>query len=341
VSVAPDALAPYVRLALDCVHREYPNQISHRLESDADLRPPRELHPAFYGCYDWHSAVHGHWLLARALHLCPEASFAEEAAASLEENLRPAAIAGEVGYLRARPAFERPYGLAWLLQLDAELHEMGSPHAPTLAPLTKVARDHLAGWLPKLAHPVRSGTHSQTAFALGLALDWARARGDQELGALIEKRARVYFGADEGHRLAFEPSGEDFLSPAFGAADLMRRVLSPEALAAWLERAIPQIPHTLGAPWWAPVSPSDPEDGRLAHLDGLNLARAFMLDGVLGSLPAEDPRIPALTEARDVHQVHGLRGASFHSYSGAHWLGTFATYLLTRRGIAGASAPAR
>ncbi len=341
MSVAPEALAPFVRLARTCVHREYPNQISHRLESDADLRPPRELHPAFYGCYDWHSAVHGHWLLARALRVCSSASFAEEAASSLEENLRPAAIAGEVAYLRGRPTFERPYGLAWLLQLDAELHEMGSPHAPTLGPLTKLVRDHLADWLPKLAHPVRCGTHSQTAFALGLGLDWARGRSDGELEALIEGRARTYFMADEDHPLAFEPSGEDFLSPAFGVADLMRRVLEPTDFAEWLERAIPAIPRTGGADWWAPVSPSDPEDGRLAHLDGLNLSRAFMLDGVLSALPDGDERIGALTEARDVHQVHGLRGASFHSYSGAHWLGTFATYLLTRRGIPEANAPAR
>lgn len=339
MSVAPEELAPFVRLALDCVHREYPNQISHRLESDADLRPPRELHPAFYGCYDWHSAVHGHWLLARALRVCPGASFAEEAAASLEENLRPAAIAGEVGYLRARPAFERPYGLAWLLQLDAELHEMGSPHAPTLWPVTQLARDHLAGWLPKLSHPVRSGTHAQTAFALGLAIDWARARHDGELETLVEQRARAYFMADEGHRLAFEPSGEDFLSPAFGVADLMRRVLVPAAFAEWLSRAIPQIPED-GGGWWAPVRPSDPEDGRLAHLDGLNLSRAFMLDGVLEALPEGDARRAALTEVRDLHRGHGLRGASFHSYSGAHWLGTFATYLLTRRGIPEGNAPA-
>lgn len=328
-------LGPYVRLALECVHREYPNQISHRLESDADLKPPRELHPAFYGCYDWHSAVHGHWLLARALHLCPDAPFAEEASGALEANLRPTAIAGELTYLRARPSFERPYGLAWLLQLDAELHEMGSPHAATLAPLAELGRDHLAGWLPKLDHPVRSGTHSQTAFALGLALDWARLRGDGELEALIVERAGRYYGEDRAYSLALEPSGEDFLSPAFGAADLMRRVLPPEELAEWLGRALPTIPVSgVASPfgWWTPAKPSDPTDGRLAHLDGLNLSRAFMLDGVASALPDGDERIEALVEARDLHQDHGLTGASFHSYSGAHWLGTFATYLLTKRG---------
>jgi len=329
------ALGPHVRLALDCVHREYPNQISHRLESDADLKPPRELHPAFYGCYDWHSAVHGHWLLARALHLCPEAPFAEDASASLEENLRPAAIAGELAYLRARPAFERPYGLAWLLQLDAELREMGSPHQPTLAPLAQLARDHLVGWLPKLDHPVRSGTHSQTAFALGLALDWARGCHDEAFEALIVERARRYYGDDRAYPLALEPSGEDFVSPAFGAADLMRRVLDADALAEWLRQALPRIPVASPAEWWSPAKPSDPQDGRLAHLDGLNLSRAFMLDGVLEALPPTDERIGALKEARDLHREHGLRGASFHSYSGAHWLGTFATYLLTRRGLPG------
>ena len=330
------ALRPYVRLALDCVRREYPNQISHRLESDADLKPPRELHPAFYGCYDWHSAVHGHWLLARALHLCPDAPYATDAASALEENLRPTAIAAEIRYLRDRPGFERPYGLAWLLQLHAELREMSSPLASTLAPLAELARDHLASWLPKLEHPVRSGTHSQTAFALGLALDWARGVGDSEFEGLIDERARHYFGADHAYSLGVEPSGEDFLSPALGAADLMRRVLAQDELGGWLSQVLPRIPVSDLSPpvdWWAPARPRDPEDGRLAHLDGLNLSRAFMLDGVACALPDGDGRIAALVEARDLHMDHGLTGASFHGYSGAHWLGTFATYLITKRGI--------
>ncbi len=325
-----ERLAPFVELALGCVHREYPNQISHRLDSDHDLRPPRELHPAFYGCYDWHSAVHGHWLLARALRLCPDAPFAEKARAALDRSLQPARLDVERAYLAHRPAFERPYGLAWLLQLHAELVEMELPHAEALNPLAELAHRHLAPWLPKLEYPVRSGTHSQTAFALGLAFDWARTTGADAFATQIAERAHRYFGTDARYALAHEPSGEDFLSPALGAADLMRRVLEPEAFAAWLQRAIPDVADQA----LAPVSPADPADGRLAHLDGLNLSRAFALDGILAGLPEGDERRPALESMQTAHARHGLNGASFHTYAGAHWLGTFAIYLLTRRGIA-------
>ena len=333
-------LAPYVELALRSVHREYPNQISHRLASDAEVQPPRALHPAFYGCYDWHSAVHGHWLLARAARLCPAAGFRRDAEASLARSLTPAKLTIEGEYLAARPAYERPYGLAWLLQLHGELTEGASDasaeQAAALEPLATLARDHLAGWLPKLSHPVRSGVHSQTAFAMGLALDWARTVGDGAFEALLVDRARGLFGADHDYPLHLEPSGEDFLSPALGAADLMRRVLGPADFGEWLGRALPLIPTGEGPRpegWWEPVAPGDPRDGRLAHLDGLSLSRAFMLDGIVSVLPKDDPRIGPLADCRDRHRAAGLAGASFRHYSGSHWLGTFATYLLTRRGV--------
>ena len=321
-------IEPFVRLALDCVHREYPNQISHRLESDGDLRPPRELHPSFYGCYDWHSAVHGHWLLARAVRWCPDASFADPARAALGRTLQPAKLDQERTYLASRPAFERPYGLAWLLKLHAELVQMGSPHGEALRPLAQLARRHLATWLPKLTHPVRSGTHSQTAFAMGLALDWARRVGDVEFASLLAERASAFHGGDAAYAVGHEPSGEDFLSPSLGAADLMRRVLAGEAYAEWLARALPRGPDGL-----QPVQPADPRDGRLAHLDGLNLSRAFMLDGILAALSPSDPRREAMGAVRDRHGDRGLAGASFHTYAGGHWLGTFATYFLTAAGL--------
>src|SRR3712207_6232189 len=178
------AAGRFAKLALDCVHKEYPNKISHTMNSDADVAPPRTLTPAFYGCYDWHSSVHGHWLLARLARLYPEAPFAKEARAALARSLRPEAIAAEVRYLegKGRVSFERPYGLAWLLQLAAEVREWSDPEAQAwarvLAPLEATAAERIKSWLPKLAYPIRAGEHSQTAFAFGLFLDWARVSGD-------------------------------------------------------------------------------------------------------------------------------------------------------------------
>ena len=184
----------FADLALACVHREYPNKIAHAMTSDADARPPRELTPAFYGCYDWHSSVHGHWLLARLVRLYPEASYAGRARAALERSITPGNIRGEVAYLQSgeRASFERPYGLAWLLQLGLELRESKSPLAGVLAPLEAAAVKRLTAWLPKLSHPVRSGEHSQTAFALGLMLDYARGTENREFRALLESRARTF-----------------------------------------------------------------------------------------------------------------------------------------------------
>src|SRR5438552_9579381 len=192
----------FARLALACVHREYPNKIAHALNGDDEVRPPRELTPAFYGCYDWHSSVHGHWLLARLARLFPDAPFARDARAALAQSLTPPAIAAEVRYAdgKGRVSFERPYGLAWLLQLGTELREWPDPEAQAwsraLAPMEAVAAARLKDWLPKLAYPIRVGEHSQTAFAFGLALDWARRRGDAELAELLDTRSRAYYEKD-------------------------------------------------------------------------------------------------------------------------------------------------
>ena len=240
---APGAVDPtlaerFARLALACVHQEYPNKIAHVMTSDEDARPPRVLTPAFYGCYDWHSSVHGHWLLARVARLRPETPLAAEARLSLARSLTADNLAAEARYLdgKGRASFERPYGLAWLLQLAAELREWGSPEArewgASLAPLEKAAAARLREWLPKLTRPIRVGEHSQTAFALGLVLDWARVAGDAETGALVVSRSRDFYGADRDCPLAYEPSGEDFLSPCLAEADLMRRVLPPAELRA-------------------------------------------------------------------------------------------------------------
>ncbi|MDE3164789.1 MAG: DUF2891 domain-containing protein, partial [Acidobacteriota bacterium] len=223
--------ARFAALALDCVHKEYPNKIAHSLNSDADVKPPRALTPAFYGCYDWHSSVHGHWLLARLTRLFPEAPFAAPARAALARDLTRDNLAGEVLYLSAegRNTFERPYGLAWLLQLAAELRGWDDPQArewsAALRPLEDAVVTRVSGWLPKLANPVRTGEHNNTAFSLGLMLDYARANGRRDFAALIESRARDYYGKDRACPIHYEPSGEDFLSPCLADADLMRRVL--------------------------------------------------------------------------------------------------------------------
>jgi hypothetical protein len=334
------SLERFAALALKCVHQEYPNKIAHVLASDADARAPRELTPVFYGCFDWHSAVHGHWLLARLVRLHPQAPFAAAARLRLGASFTPENVAGELRYLQGagRTSFERPYGLAWLLQLCAELAEWDDAEArawsAALAPLEALAAERLKSWLPKLSHPIRTGEHSQTAFALALALDWARSRGDRAMEALIVERALHYHARDRGCSLLFEPGGQDFLSPCLQEADLMRRVLPREAFAAWLGVFLPEIAHDGSADWLPPAVVTDRSDGKLVHLDGLNLARAWALEGISAHLPAGDPRRASLDAVARAHRAAGLRALEVQSYEGEHWLGSFATYLVTRRGLA-------
>jgi Protein of unknown function (DUF2891) len=360
----------FARLALACVAKEYPNKISHVLNSDADVAPPRKLTPAFCGCYDWHSSVHGHWLLVRLVRTFPDASFAAPAREALGKSLTADNLKQEAAYLRekGRASFERPYGLAWLLQLSVELREWDDPQAremlANLRPLEEAAVERLKTWLPKLSHPVRIGEHDQTAFALGLMLDYARSTGNEAFAKLLTERARKFFLADKNCPLDYEPSGEDFLSPCLGEADVMRRVLAPKEFASWLQEFMPQIPTTqnvnrrvsnaVPAPRpssaalrrggqsetatvdWLHVTVSpDPSDPKLAHLDGLNLSRAWMLEGIISGLPADDPRRPALSAAADAHRRAGLAAVTGEHYEGGHWLGSFAVYLTTQRGIEG------
>lgn len=337
----------FARLALACVHQEYPNKIAHVLRSGDDVRAPHELYPAFYGCFDWHSSVHGHWLLARLARLYPDAPFAAPARAALAEDLQPAKIAAEAAYLagEGRASFERPYGLAWLLQLAAELREWNDPDAQrwaaALTPLEDAAVARLSSWLPKLAYPIRIGEHDQTAFALGLVRDWAVTAGNAGLRDLVDGTARRLYGADRACPLAYEPSGQDFLSPCLAEADLLRRVLPQPEFATWLAGFLPQIPGTPGgaspaaaATGWLPVGiVTDRADPKLAHLDGLNLSRAWMLMGIASALPAGDPRLPALGAAARAHADEALPAVTGEHYEGGHWLGSFATYLTTRRGL--------
>ncbi|MBK9518424.1 MAG: DUF2891 domain-containing protein [Anaeromyxobacter sp.] len=323
----------FAALALACVHREYPNKVSHVLAGDADARPPRQLTPAFYGCLDWHSAVHGHWLLARLARLYPTAPFAAEARAALAASLTAANVAAEVAYLqgKGRASFERPYGLAWLLQLTAELRAWKDPQAQALAaalaPLEAEASERLLGWLPKLRHPIRSGEHSQTAFALGLVRDWAVGKGDAALVKRLDAHIRSFYERDFTCPIAYEPSGEDFLSPCLAEADLLRRLMTPARYAAWLTRFLPTIPQRPFQAWLAPAPVTDRADPKLAHADGLNLSRAWMLYGIAAGLPPTDNRVAVLHATATAHHQLTLPAVTGQHYEGGHWLGTFAVYL--------------
>jgi len=329
----------FARLALACVHKEYPNKISHVLNSDADVAPPRKLTPAFCGCYDWHSSVHGHWLLVRLLRTFPDAPFAKSAREALIKGLTAENLKQESAYLRGegRASFERPYGLAWLLQLSGELREwhdeQGREMLANLKPLEDAAVERLTKWLPKLSHPVRIGEHDQTAFGLGLMLDYARGTKNDSFAKLVADSAKKFFLDDKNCPLSYEPSGEDFLSPCLAEADVMRRVLSQAEFAKWLKDFLPQIPTPASANWLRPVVSPDPSDPKLAHLDGLNLSRAWMLEGIVSALPPDDLRRDALTAAADAHRRSGLAAVTGAHYEGGHWLGSFAVYLTTQRGI--------
>jgi len=328
----------FADLALHCIHREYPNKLGqHVLASDADVRPPRQLTPAFYGCFDWHSAVHGHWMLARLARTFPDAEWAGRARAALAKSLTAGNLAREAEYMQApgRSSFERPYGLAWLLQLAAELRDwpVAQAWAAALNPLVEIAVDRLREWLGKLSHPVRSGEHSQSAFSLGLMFDYGRASGREDFRRLVESKALAFYLQDRDGPLAYEPSGEDFLSPCLAEADVLRRVLRGGEFAEWLGRFLPSIPSG-GSSWIQPVNPADRSDGKLGHLDGLNLSRAWMLTAIARALPDGDGRIASLERAAGEHARAGLESVegehvAGEHYEGGHWLGTFAVYLLT------------
>lgn len=333
--------ARFARLALDCVHREYPNKIAHVMQSGADAGTPSSLHPVFYGCFDWHSSVHGHWLLTRLLRTSRDELPLElgvEIVEALNRSFTAEGVAAEVAYFRAegRKAYERPYGIAWFLQLTAELREWNDPLAKkwlqTLLPLEEVIVEQIESWLPNLAYPIRLGTHNQSMFAFGLILDWARAADDFEMEHLVRNKSVTFHLRDRDCPLDYEPSGEDFLSPCLMEADLMRRIMSAEDFAIWLGLFLPGIPKDGSGDWLEPGVVKDPTDGKLVHLDGVNLSRAWNLENIAAALPEGDPRRGSLQAAADIHAKAGIANVSGAHYEGSHWLASFATYLVTRRG---------
>ncbi|MEZ5710207.1 MAG: DUF2891 domain-containing protein [Blastomonas sp.] len=345
----------FARLALQCVHREYPNKISHVMQGDGDALPPRTLTPAFYGCFDWHSAVHGHWLLVRILRTDPATPMKPAIIAALDQSFARANVEAEIRYIQGegRASFERPYGLAWFLQLVAELEESDDPKLrawrDTLRPLEAVIVEDVRSWLPKLAYPIRLGTHNQSAFAFGLMIDYARTVGDRGFEQMLVDKSREFHGSDRDCPLGYEPSGEDFLSPCLMEADLMRRIMPPADYADWLSEFLPGIPRAnedgkvedrAVSAWLEPGIVRDPSDGKLVHLDGVNLSRAWALQGIAVGLPGDDPRRPALLASARLHRETGIAAVSDKNYEGSHWLGSFATYLETGRGLPGGKAAA-
>ncbi len=329
----------FANLALHCIHQEFPNVVKHMMNNGEDVKAPSQLYPAFYGCLDWHSSVHGHWLLVRMLNTTQGAVDKGEIIEKLNASFTPKNIQGELVSLKREnnASFERPYGLAWFLQLTAELRQSSLPEAKrwlnTLLPLEEEIVSRISAWLPKLAYPIRTGEHSQTAFAFGLMLDWAKTAGNKEFEALLTSRVKDYYLADKQCPLAYEPSGQDFLSPCLAEADLMRRVMSKKDYSQWLSAFFPGLTAKTSY-WLAPATVTDKTDGKLAHLDGLNISRAWMIEGIIQALPEHDKRLPVLEKALSTHREAGLNAVfgDMH-YMGSHWLGSFASYLETQRGL--------
>ncbi len=327
--VEADRLA---QLPLKCLQQEFPNKPGETLAAAADIGSPRALHPAFYGCFDWHSAVHGHWMLVRLLKAFPALKDAAAIREKLAGNISAENILAEVGYFKRveERSFERTYGWAWLLKLAEELHGLDEPWARelegNLRPLTDLVVERWLEFLPKLVYPVRAGEHANTAFGLAFAWDYAAALGRRELRDVVEKRARDFFMNDRVCPLGWEPSGTDFLSPCLEEADLMRRVLPRGDFAAWLKKFLPQLADKKFS--LAPGIVSDRRDGKLVHLDGLNFSRAWCLYGIAARLPG----YRRLRQVADDHLRHSLAAVTADSYEGGHWLASFAIYALSSAG---------
>jgi hypothetical protein len=328
--LTPATAQRFAEAALGHVTREYPHKLDHVMDGPEDVRGPRDLHPIFFGSFDWHSCVHGYWLLMRVRRLFPDSGCAPAIDALLEEMITPDNVAGELAYLD-RPysgGFERPYGWAWVLALHREAQRAADPfYAELLAPLAAAFAERFRIYLPKLTYPIRVGTHFNTAFALVLALEWAQ-ENDQELAALIRTRAAAYYDGDRDCP-AWEPGGDEFLSAALVEALLMRRVLAEGAFANWLAAYLPRLGQGEPTTLFNPAFVSDRSDGKIAHLDGFNLSRAWCWRGIADVLvPELGARALAAAEAHLAASLPHVTG----DYMGEHWLATFACLALEQPG---------
>lgn len=325
----------FAKLVFKGIGKEYPNKPEHVLASPDDLKSQKSLHPAFYGCYDWHSSVHGHWLLVRLLKMFPDLPERKEARTLLADHLTAEKLKIEADYF-ARPdskPFERPYGWAWLLKLAQELHDWDDTDAKTwsknLQPLTDTIIARYLAYFPKQTYPIRTGVHPNTAFGLAFAHDYARGVGHRALLELIEERAKTYFAKDVNVPAAWEPGGADFFSPSLMEADLMRRVLPPGEFHAWFRKFMPTAAEGEPRALFLPATVTDRTDPQLVHLDGLNLSRAWTMRSIADALPEGDPSRNALLTSAARHAEAALPHVASGDYAGEHWLATFAVYLLS------------
>lgn len=317
------------QLPLDCINVEYPNKLNQTLANANELGEPRELHPAFYGCFDWHSSVHGHWTLVSLLKQFPDMDRAEEIREKLRASISRENIAAEVKYFSRsqESTFERTYGWAWVLKLAEELHTWNDPLGEELRenmqPLTNLMVEKFKDFLPKLNYPIRVGEHTNTAFAMAFAHDYAVTAQAEDLELLIEKRARDYYLNDDDCPITWEPGGFDFLSPCFSEIDIMRRVLAKNAFKLWMEDFMPQLKNPDFSLEVAEVS--DRTDGKLVHLDGLNFSRAWVMYGLSAQFPDEYGHLRELANKHVAYSFPNLVG---DTYEGGHWLGSFALYAI-------------
>ncbi len=316
------------QLPLKCIGQEYPNKLSQTLNDESDLANPEKLHPAFYGCFDWHSSVHGHWMLVKLLKLYPEIEIRDQIIEALKSNITKENILQEIDYFHRiqEKSYERTYGWAWLLKLAEELHTWDHPFAreleTNLQPLADLIVSRYIDFLPRLKYAIRVGEHTNTAFGLTFAFDYAVATNHEELKTLISKRAREFYMNDVNCPLSWEPSGFDFLSPCLEEADLMRRVLSNEDFKTWFKNFLPSVVHPSFS--LKPAEILDRTDGKLVHLDGLNFSRAWCLYGIANEF--EDYEF--LKEIAKQHIEYSLSNVASDSYEGGHWLASFALFAL-------------
>lgn len=318
-------------LPLKCIQQEYPNKLGQVLNNSSEIKSPKNLHPAFYGCFDWHSSVHGHWLMVRLLKEFPDLKNNKAIRKKLTQQLTKENILQEVSFFQTKfnDSFERTYGWCWILKLHQELLTWEDPDAKSLAdnlaPLAKLVTEKYISFLPKLNYPIRTGEHINTAFGLTFAHDYSIETKNNLLRKTIEKRAKEFFYKDKNSPLNYEPSGYDFLSPSIEEADLMRRILPKSEFLLWFEKFLPQMARPDFK--WDVGIVSDRTDGKLVHLDGLNFSRAWCLYGI----GHHDSRYKHLLKIADKHLAYSLPSIVDGDYMGEHWLATFALNAMLER----------
>lgn len=329
------AASGFARLALNCIQKEYPNKLDHVMNNEKEVQNPSTLHPAFYGCFDWHSAVHGHWMLVRLLQLFPDLPETKQIRTALNKNLTAKNIQTEVKYLHqpSRNSFERTYGWSWLLKLAAELHGWEDPDGKqwfeNLKPLAQAIVNRYLDFLPRQTYPIRTGVHPNTAFGISFAIDYARAVGNIELENMLVERSLTYYSDDKGCPSAWEPGGEDFFSPCLMEADLMRKVMDPVSFRKWVHLFLPNLANGEPKSLLKPATVTDRTDPKIVHLDGLNISRAWCMIGIASALPVDDPARKVLINSALRHAEDALAHVATGNYEGEHWLASFAVYMLS------------